>query len=96
MRRFTKATLAALLIAGTLAGCAATNSGPVAGFDGSWTISQRGVIAAQAQTLTQAATEEAKAHCAAQGKRFRQIDLKESSPGLLAPRAESTLNFACD
>ena len=96
MRKPTNAPIPALLVAGALAGCAATNSGPVAGFDGSWTISQRGVVAAQAQTLTQAATEEAKAHCAAQGKHFRQIDLKESPPGLLAPRAESTLNFACD
>ena len=92
MRGFMVATTAALL----LAGCAASSSGPVAGFDGSWTISKRGVVAAQPQALTRAAIEEATAHCAAQGKRFRQTDLKESPPGLLAPRAESALTFQCD
>ena len=77
-------------------GCAATDTGPVAGFDGSWTISKRGVVATQPEALTRAATQEATAHCAVQGKRFRQIDLKESPSGLLAPRAETALTFVCE
>ena len=71
-------------------------TGPVAGFDGSWTISKRGVVATQPEALTRAATQEATAHCAVQGKRFRQIDLKESPSGLLAPRAETALTFVCE
>ena len=61
-----------------------------------WTISKRGVVATQPEALTRAATQEATAHCAVQGKRFRQIDLKESPPGLLAPRAETALTFVCE
>ena len=37
--------LAWLPVVGLLLGaCAATDSGPVAGFDGSWTISKRGIV----------------------------------------------------
>ncbi|QTD44658.1 hypothetical protein [Ottowia testudinis] len=78
------------------AGCAATSAGPVAGFDGSWTISKRGLVVKQAETLTQAAVREATAFCAAEGKQFRQIDLKESPAGTLSPQAESALTFGCD
>ena len=46
MRGFMVALAPALL----LAGCAATSTGPVAGFDGSWTISKRGVVATLAFT----------------------------------------------
>ena len=92
MRGFMVALAPALL----LASCAATSTGPVAGFDGSWTISKRGVVATQPEVLTRAATQEATAHCAVQGKRFRQVDLKESPSGLLAPRAETALTFVCE
>ena len=78
------------------AGCAVTNSGPVAGFDGSWTISQQGVLTHRPDSLTRAAIEQATAHCAASRKRFRQLDLKESPSGLLSPYAESELKFSCD
>ena len=66
MRGFMVALAPALL----MASCAATSTGPVAGFDGSWTISKRGVVATQPEALTRAATQEATAHCAVQGKRF--------------------------
>ena len=79
-----------------LGACAATDSGPVAGFDGSWTISKRGIVAQQPGQLTRSAVQEATAHCAASGKRFRQLDLKESPPGTLSSHAESELKFACE
>ena len=79
-----------------MVGCAVTNSGPVAGFDGSWTISQQGILTHRPDSLTRAAIEQATAHCAASRKRFRQLDLKESPAGLLAPYAESELKFTCD
>lgn len=85
------------LLAGLLLGaCAATDSGPVAGFDGSWTISKRGIVAQQPGQLTRSAVQKATAHCAASGKRFRQLDLKESPPGTLSSHAESELKFACE
>lgn len=87
---------AALAVACVSIGCAATDAGPVAGYDGSWSLSKRGVLALQPGTLTRAALQEASAHCAASGKRFRQLDLKESPPGLLSAHAESELKFACD
>ena len=40
--------------------------------------------------------QKATAHCAASGKRFRQLDLKESPPGTLSSHAESELKFACE
>ena len=87
---------AAVGLALAATGCAATDSGPVAGFDGAWTISRRGVVASTPEPLTRAAVDAATAHCTASGKRFRQIDLKESPPGLLSAHAESELKFACD
>ena len=57
---------------------------------------KRGVVTTQPEALTRAATQEATAHCAVQGKRFRQVDLKESPSGLLAPRAETALTFVCE
>ena len=83
-------------LAGAAAGCAATDSGPVAGYDGSWTISTRGVVAPQPGALTRSAVEEATQHCAGRGQRFRQIEVKEIPPGLLSSHAESQLKFACD
>ena len=80
----------------SLGACAATDSGPVAGFDGSWTISKRGIVAQQPGQLTRSAVQEATAHCAASGKRFRQLDLKESPPGTLSSHAEIELKFACE
>ena len=74
----------------------AIDSGPVAGFDGSWTISKRGIVAQQPGQLTRSAVQKATAHCAASGKRFRQLDLKESPPGTLSSHAESELKFACE
>ena len=90
------APIAAAGLALAAAGCAANDTGPVAGFDGSWTISKRGVVASAPEPLTRAATDAASAHCMALGKRFRQIDVKESPPGLLSAHAESELKFACD
>ena len=92
----TLATAAALAALAHLAGCAASSSGVVPGFDGSLTISKSGLVAATPEALTHEATREAQAHCAGQGKRYRQIDLKESPAGLLGARAESELKFACD
>ena len=47
------------LLAGLLLGaCAATDSGPVAGFDGSWTISKRGIVAQQPGRLSSHAKNE--------------------------------------
>ena len=86
----------ALLAAVALAGCAATSTGPVAGFDGSWTISKRGLAVTKPESLTHASVQEATAHCAASGERFRQLDLKESPAGILAPQAESELTFNCE
>ncbi len=77
-------------------GCAIVNSSPVAGYDGSFTISKRGVVAQKPDALTRDAVQEATAHCAKSGKRFRQLDVKESPPGLLSSQAESELKFACD
>ena len=90
--------MAVASLAGTtlMLGCAATDTGPVAGFDGYWTISKRGIVAHRADSLTRDAVQQATAHCAASGKRFRQIDVKESPPGLLSADAESELKFACD
>lgn len=90
------ALIAAAGLALAAAGCAANDTGPVAGFDGSWTISKRGVVASTPEPLTRAAADTANAHCAALGKRFRQIALKESPPGLLSAHAESELKFACE
>ena len=87
---------AALMVCTALAGCVASNSGVVPGYDGSLTISQRGLAGTQPQTLTARATQEATAHCHAGGKRFRRVDLKESPPGMLAPQAESELKFVCE
>ena len=58
--------------------------------------SKRGIVAQQPGQLTRSAVQEATAHCAASGKRFRQLDLKESPPGTLSSRAESELKFACE
>ena len=96
-----RATLPALALAAAVSvvsgsGCAASSSGIVPGFDGSFTVSKRGVAATPPATLTKQATQEATAHCTAQGKRFRQVDLKESTPGTLAPQAESELTFVCE
>ena len=38
--------------------CAATESGPVAGFEGSWTISQQGLVAQQPGRLSSHAKNE--------------------------------------
>ena len=96
-----RATLPALALAAAVtvvagSGCAASSSGIVPGFDGSFTVSKRGVAATPPATLTKQATQEATAYCTAQGKRFRQVDLKESTPGTLAPQAESELTFVCE
>ena len=96
LRSIAFAATVALAAALATTGCAATDSGPVAGYDGSWSISKRGVVAHQPDALTRAAVQEATAHCAASGKRFRQLGLKESPPGLLSAHAESELRFACD
>ncbi|MDO5691708.1 MAG: hypothetical protein Q4G70_04395 [Pseudomonadota bacterium] len=87
--------LAPVIFAAAMTGCA-TSTGPVAGFDGTWTISKRGLVASQPQSLTRAAEQEATAHCGARGQRFQQTDLKESPPGSLAPQAESMLTFRCE
>lgn len=94
--RWIAVATAGLSCAALTVGCAATDSGPVAGFDGSWTISKRGIVAQKPDALTRDAVHEATAHCAASGKRFRQLDLKESPPGLLSADAESELKFACE
>ena len=94
--RWTALAATGLTIALVTAGCAATDAGPVAGYDGSWTISKRGVVAHQPGVLTRSAVEQATQHCAASGQRFRQIDLKEIPPGLLSSHAESQLKFACE
>ena len=90
------ATRFTLVMAAALAGCASSNSGVVAGFDGTLTISQRGVGQTSPQALTAAAVQQATAHCTALNRRYRQVDVKESPAGFLAPQAESELRFACD
>lgn len=94
--RSTALAASGLAITWLTAACAAADSGPVAGYDGSWTISRRGVVAIEPGALTRQAVDEASRHCAASGQRFRQIDLKEAPPGLLSSHAESQLKFACD
>ena len=94
--RWIAVATASLGYAALMVGCAATDSGPVAGFDGSWTISKRGILGQKADTLTRDAVQQATAHCTASGKRFRQLGIKESPPGLLSSQAESELRFACD
>ena len=92
MRGFMVALAPALL----MASCAATSTGPVAGIDGSWTISKRGVVATQPEALTRAATQEATAHCAVQGKRIGTMAMEICPSGLLAARAETSFTFVCE
>lgn len=89
-------SIAALLLLGC-AGCAVTNTGPVARQDGMYTITRQGEgFWVQPLQLTAVAAQDAEAFCIRHQRRVKVLHAKEIPAGPLGRWPEAEVLFRCE